>query len=852
MGRLSLSRSSFRISSPRALAMMAVLAVACSEASDEYDREPPLIEPSVPTNQTDQCAPPSAAQVTSGDTVYYRYASAKNWNAAKSDCEAMGGRLAVPMNQSANDTIRNMNGGQKLHVGIYQPNNQANPGAGWLTVEGAASGFFKWRPGEPNDSPDAPENNQENCVEMHLDGTWNDEGCTNANRQYVCEFGSAPVACGGGSSCTIPSGETTYSCTCPSGQSYDAANNVCYGGPLAIEVNRLEVDRGYNLPAFVNFPIHAKVGLKGTGNTNNIMVTLGLAEKPPSGANATNEELANLHTCQLGGEKITLKGDGTQQYVEFDSIVPPECLGTDPLRVYNFYVMLDGAQDVSTETDKWLVYNLKEQSTAIAQKCKTPDPMTGTDRAGCVIDLQVRPSPGLDLAFLSVAPQSSVIVLDPSGQHGSVPSGQTEAPRPLVTVDSSITAFGRDYDTSGAATMPGAVGFNYSIIATPDNGSVGWKPLNFNTDAGATSISTLKPGEKLEIEGRLHPTPEFRTLTSPGGPWAGITDYKIRGCVGAPFQEMGDPAAAGMNGLNNNCREFTVHLVFGSFDATAASSQDETKTISESYGSSSTLALALTGGSTNSFNLSGASSSNYAKATMSGFFGSFDVFHAWGNGSASVSTLKGDIDYGLKIFGVSLLSDNTGASASASLSTNYSQSKEKCVTYSYGVVIVSIDLSGCFSASAGVSFTLTATGTAVTANVRPYASVSLSVSASLNVTLYKASLTGSLTILGINTSSSDGVTASLSYTINQTSPSVKLTIGFTINATFKVSTLSGSLEVTLEQLEVNWCKKKIGFIKVYYPCWSYDTVAEYTIASFTGYSYTYSLLARTGSSIVLQ
>ena len=131
------------------------------------------------------------------------------------------------------------------------------------------------------------------------------------------------------------------------------------------------------------------------------------------------------------------------------------------------------------------------------------------------------------------------------------------------------------------------------------------------------------------------------------------------------------------------------------------------------------------------------------------------------------------------------------------------------------------------SASAG-------TTSKVSANVRPYLTSSLSVTASLNVTLYKVSLSGSITLLGVNSTEGDGVTATLNFTVNSVSP-VKITISFDITALLRISTLDGSVDLVIEELETKWCTKKIWGVKIKYFCgFSYDTAASYTLFSFDG------------------
>lgn len=327
-------------------------------------------------------------------------------------------------------------------------------------------------------------------------------------------------------------------------------------------------------------------------------------------------------------------------------------------------------------------------------------------------------------------------------------------------------------------------------------------------------------------------------------------DYQVRACAMVPFPEFGDPIVAGPDGRANNCKVFSVRLVRGSFSSSAASSAESSKTYSNAWGSSSTIQLALTGGSTNTFDLTGAYTDNEAKASIKGFFGSFDMAHAWADATATVSPAQASMDTGFKVFGVSLLSYSKTA-GSVTYTYDKSYAKEKCLTYSYGVVVATLNISGCFTATAGFDMGVTASATSITAQVRPYVQASLSVSGTLNLSIYKATLSATITILGFNTNDSDGISAGLSFVINSTNP-LKLTIKYDTNATFAISTLDGSIDLTIEQLEANWCKKKVWGVKVYYVCWSYDTLAEYNLFSYDGYSTSSSLLKRSGSAITLQ
>ncbi len=851
---MSHTRTSATVPRCLMLSAAALLWSACGNLPDPAEGidEPALQQRGSALESTDQCAPTPAAQIASGQTVYYRYATPRTWMSAKADCEAMGGRLAIPTNSSENELIRSINGGALVHLGLQQSSGQAGPSDGWLTVEGDTPTYLNWSPVEPNDG-DNTEDGAHNCVRMWTGGAWDDVPCSIPANHYVCEFGTQPVSCGGGATCGM-SADSTYRCQCPAGQRYDVESHACLGGPLSIEVNSLNVDQaagGANV--FVNYPLHARVGLKGTGNTNNLVVSVGLIQRP-SGPNPTDEELENLQSCLVGGTRITLPGDGSQQFVDIHGIVPPECLEGAPQRPANFFVLLDGADEFTSEEDKWLIYNRKELPSPASQRCVTQDPVTGAPRTGCVIDVTIRPPPGIDIELIHATPASSVAVIGPQAPHPDVPPGHEEAPQPLFVADVQLTAYGRDFDDPNAPQLPGQVDFRYDIIAVPDLGQVGWKPLNANPEAYHAPISELTPGEQLQLDARLHPSPEFRTLTQPGGAWAGVPDYKVRACALIPFPEHGDPRVAGPNGKANNCKEFSVRLVFGDHSApaslSAASSYSASKTYSKAWGTSSTIQLQLTGGSENTFDLTGAYTDNEAKATISSFFGGVDLFHAWGNASAVVSPAEASLDSGFTVFGSKLLG-YTNSGGTVSYSKEISYSKEKCLTYSYGVVVASINIKGCFGASAGIDVGITASATSISAQVRPFITSSLDVTGSLNLTLYKANLSASVNLLGLNTSGSDGVTASLAFSITSASP-LQLTIGYDTYALFRVSTLDGSIDLEIEEYEQKWCKKKVWGVKVKYPCWKWDTLAEYNLFSYDGYSYTTTLLDRSGSAITLQ
>ncbi len=185
--------------------------------------------PSTPANDTVTCAPTPAGSGSFGGKYYYRYRPSSgsiSWMNAKAACESYGGKLAAPANGDENGAILNLASGREMWVGFFQPWNQTAVDANWQTVDGGSIATPNWGAGQPNDS-DGYENNGQNCTYMFTSagsdqGKWNDWPCyQNWSFDYVCEFSASPT-CTGTATCTLPSGASTYQCTCGTLQQYSS------------------------------------------------------------------------------------------------------------------------------------------------------------------------------------------------------------------------------------------------------------------------------------------------------------------------------------------------------------------------------------------------------------------------------------------------------------------------------------------------------------------------------------------------------------------------------------------------------------------------------------------------------
>ncbi|MFT3765903.1 MAG: lectin-like protein [Minicystis sp.] len=212
------------------LASAASFAIGCvGEPLDETSDEP--IAEAAAAVVPGTCTPTAPQRTTgSGPKTYFDFAASNaSCNDAKAFCAAIGGQLATPMSPAENGAVRSLLVDQRTFLGPRQLDGQTTTSAGWVMPNGAPLPFAAWSPGEPNDS-DGFEDGYQNCSAMNAsDGSWDDVSCTNTQGyDWVCEFPSPPpVMCGGGATCAIPSGGSTYMCQCPAGSTYDPAHNNC-------------------------------------------------------------------------------------------------------------------------------------------------------------------------------------------------------------------------------------------------------------------------------------------------------------------------------------------------------------------------------------------------------------------------------------------------------------------------------------------------------------------------------------------------------------------------------------------------------------------------------------------------
>ena len=104
--------------------------------------------------------------------LFYKIYSARNYGAAKAQCESDGAVLAIPRSEAQNDFIADLIPNENILIGI---NDIANEGK-WMAVDGSEVTWTKWDTDEPNNSggsEDAVEIRQGNHYKT-FPKSWND------------------------------------------------------------------------------------------------------------------------------------------------------------------------------------------------------------------------------------------------------------------------------------------------------------------------------------------------------------------------------------------------------------------------------------------------------------------------------------------------------------------------------------------------------------------------------------------------------------------------------------------------------------------------------------------------------
>uniref|UniRef100_A0A3B5PSP1 C-type lectin domain-containing protein n=1 Tax=Xiphophorus maculatus TaxID=8083 RepID=A0A3B5PSP1_XIPMA len=119
-----------------------------------------------------------------GRYCYFMYDGAEgfSWNDARHYCQSVRTELTSIHSRAEIEFIRNLNFTKKhnIWIGLTRDRN-----FGWGWTDKTSLGFVNWAQGEPNSAFHPGDIAEENCVEMYLDGRWNDNNCLQ-KRGFAC------------------------------------------------------------------------------------------------------------------------------------------------------------------------------------------------------------------------------------------------------------------------------------------------------------------------------------------------------------------------------------------------------------------------------------------------------------------------------------------------------------------------------------------------------------------------------------------------------------------------------------------------------------------------------------------
>ncbi|XP_075203422.1 mannose-binding protein A-like [Anomaloglossus baeobatrachus] len=114
-----------------------------------------------------------------GEKTFVTSGKELNYDESKALCLKAGGELATPRNAEENNAVLEI--AQYYNLFPYLGITDIQTEGTFRYPDGKSISYRNWNPGEPNQHGD------EDCVEINLNGKWNDKSCQE-KRLNICEF----------------------------------------------------------------------------------------------------------------------------------------------------------------------------------------------------------------------------------------------------------------------------------------------------------------------------------------------------------------------------------------------------------------------------------------------------------------------------------------------------------------------------------------------------------------------------------------------------------------------------------------------------------------------------------------
>ncbi len=680
---------------------------------------------------------------------------------------------------------------------------------------------------------------------------------------------AAPLGCGGDST----------SC----GAGTVDSNGTCVVAPAAasfsdIAVTHLVVPYDESRPVFVGHRLPVRLGITSRAPTplaapQSVTVNLSLVEHAEGTPPAAR--LATLRQCFVKTLELDLNGTGEEQLFEPTVEIPPECLPTGTESVtYNFIVQVDPTQRALPASAGRAYYFTEAQHAAAGadERCRSSLDM-GAPLDGCVHRLQVRASPGTDVAA-QVTPEGHV------GLFWMNTVG-TESRREMLSVQVDRRAWGHDpYDVGGADSdrLPGMVTERVRIAPATGSHAGEFRPLRVEAARAedppteTRTFDRLTPAADNRQELDLFPTDEVLALVR-NGDWRDVDDFTIEVCLDPSFEERGEDGATLSTGeegttarsaRSDDCRRFSVLGVRALAGAaqTSASRLDFNREWSRHYGNDK-LGLDLRFNTENFLVVGGAVSDTSARAALDSKYLP-DLTLAEAKAYAGVDLFAADrtgLTFNVDVFGIRLLGYERRVPEARELyNRDWNIMRRQCKSARVQVGPIPVGLEGCVAGTVGLNvnagvyrdaaiemrrFPMADTEGQIAVTVTPYVTIGATASVSLDALIARGGVEGQLTIIDIRTP----LTGSANIGLVRNDPMTMRPAAqgnLNINWDLVVTGLSGRIVLFVDTRGVEWCSKKVVFVRVYYPCGiRWDRRGELALFTFGADPERFNLLNRT-------
>jgi hypothetical protein len=464
--------------------------------------------------------------------------------------------------------------------------------------------------------------------------------------------------------------------------------------PAAVQVRLTHLDVRYDLsqPVHVNNRVPVTFGLTADSLdpanpvTRNVAVTFSFVEADPS-------DPANPLACSSSAIDVELTGDGSETIVNGFIWPTSLCAGLAAKGTpVNLQVDFDGGAEVAAELPSDL-----DAPSVVLTEARRGDPLNQLCRAsldgadtnpGCVYAINLQPTPTgaagslIDIRY-ALAAASSVAVVPYRPTEDIGPDGPADLD-PSLVVQSSFVVNGRDpyrspvdpalippslveavptiaedlefgLDAAGLAAitaLPGKAVVSFTIQSATD--SMTRLPLTVRDPADPAKriaevvVERVLPGTSHDVAHELFIEGAALDAVSPGGMWAGQSEFVVRGCFAAEFPQDGNRG----DGQLDDCRELAVVLVHEAAPASGASSLGFDKEFERKLGGER-LAIESRMSTQNRLDFNGASSRVEGEVVLRGKLGSsfeLTLARAFGAAHLDLDPTKTSYEIGVDAF----------------------------------------------------------------------------------------------------------------------------------------------------------------------------------------------------------